>query len=233
MATPTSPGVVSFLGPSFVNNIDALLDGSKWGGSRGTAATVTYSFAGDNSRYSTDFLTGYGPVTGDGEPWNGWGVLTAAQKVAVDAALDAWSAVARITFVKVVDSLTVAGDIRFAYSNAVSPFANAHAYLPATTAYAGDVWLSHDIDGADFSMGSGGYFTVLHEIGHAAMGFVDVTPDFGLNGAFLSIALDSNQYTVMSYYVHEDGVTQGTDVFANEDHPTTPMWLDIQAAQYV
>lgn len=233
MATPTSNGVISFFGPSFVNNIDAMLGGSKWGGSRGTAATVTFSFAGDNSFYSTSSSTGYGSSLGDGEPWNGWATLTAAQEAAVQKALNAWSAVARINFVEVTDSFTVAGDIRFAYSDAVSFGANAHAYSPSATAKAGDVWLSPSIDGADFSLGSGAYFTVLHEIGHAAMGLIDVTTFFGLNGADLSDVFENNAFTVMSYEGYEGDITPGTDVFDDEDHPTTPMWFDIQAAQYV
>ncbi|MSP82107.1 MAG: hypothetical protein EXQ94_04000 [Alphaproteobacteria bacterium] len=233
MATPTSRGDASFFSGSGINDIDALLTGAKWDGTRGTAAQVTYSFATLASRYSTNNVTGYGSANGEGEPFNGLGFLSGAQKAGVRAALDAWAAVARITFTEVTDGSTVAGDIRFAFSDGVSDGALAHAYLPDESAIAGDVWISHGYDNGDFSPGAPGYITVLHELGHAAMGFTDETDFFGLNGASLDFEFDSNQWTVMSYLVHETATEFGGSFTGPEDAPTTPMWLDIQAAQFV
>jgi serralysin len=234
MATPTSPGDVTFFeDPTGNDEIDALLFGSKWDGALGTAAAVTVSFVTSSSRYSTSTFDGYNARFTVREPFDGLAFLDAPQKAAARDALAAWAAVARITFTEVTDSATVAGDIRLAFSDAVGAENLAHAYLPFDDPVAGDVWLGPDLDEADFDPGAAGHFVILHELGHAAMGFLDVSEDVGLGGAFLPIALDSNQYTVMSYYVHEDDLTFGTDPFGNEDHPTTPMWLDIQAAQAV
>ncbi len=233
MATPTSVGDISFFTGSGDNDTDALLFGSKWDGARGTASAVTFSVATAASRYSSSSTVGYGPRSGDGEPFNGFGVLNAEQRAAVRDALDSWASVARISFTQVTDSGTVAGDLRFAFSDAIFEGGLAHAYLPFDSATAGDVWISNEMRTADYDAGAVGHFVILHEIGHAAMGFIDVTPGFGLNNSFLSAALDSNQWTVMSYYAHEDDFSEGFNPFGPEDYPTTPMWLDIQAAQFV
>lgn len=96
-----------------------------------------------------------------------------------------------------------------------------------------------DRDSVDFSEGSFGYQTILHELGHAVGGFNDVTMALntdgrftisdelrnkGMDGAILTPEEDSNKYTVMSYNDHPD--MQGVQ-------PRTLMLYDIAALQSV
>jgi len=145
MATPTSSGSITILSPSDltgINYIDSLAAGTKWGGGLGTSVSLTYSFGGSGSVYSTDSITGYGPSNGSGEPWNGWSAFSSTQITATNNALSTWAEVANVTFTQVTDSSTVAGELRFAESNIASP--TAFAYYPWASAWAGDVWFSDD-----------------------------------------------------------------------------------------
>ncbi|MBI2311670.1 MAG: M10 family metallopeptidase C-terminal domain-containing protein [Betaproteobacteria bacterium] len=233
MATPTSPGVVTDVAISGNIAIDSLLDGpvqggqllngTKWGGDLGTSATITYSFQSPDSAWSTDDATGYGSPSGTGEPWNPGPALTDAQKAAFAAALSAWAEVANLTFQEVTDSSTVAGDIRFG-STTESDFA--HAYTPAPTAYAGDIW----IDGASSTFdspapGNYGYHTFMHEIGHA-LGF-----DHPHDGLRAPTSIDAHPFTIMSY---KQRVGESLDAPVNASlFPQTPMLHDVLAMQYL
>lgn len=82
MPTPTGGGTYSFVDFAGDLKIDALLVGTKWGGTEDTAAAVTYSFPGIASYWSTDPNLGYGPTSGEGEPIGsataadaGWAVM--------------------------------------------------------------------------------------------------------------------------------------------------------------
>ena len=221
MATPTSLGGVSLVPLTGQNYIDSLLHDYKWGGSIGTGANISYSFRSNSSYYST-VVNEYGPSTGSGYPWQSWNLLTDTQKSGIAAALNAWAEVANVRFTEVIDSSTVAGDIRFSTTTVNS---SSQAYAPAQTARAGDVWFTTSSTLNTSAKGTYGYVTFLHEIGHA-LGLDH--PHEGRVVAGLSI--DALQFSVMSY---RDFVGDDLNMFQSSIFPTTPMLDDIAAIQYL
>nr|WP_246728546.1 M10 family metallopeptidase [Microvirga terricola] len=156
--------------------------------------------------------------------WNDWYVFTSQEIDQTLKALTAWANISGLSFSRVSDNSTVVGELRFAQSAYVSQYA--HAYLPSGYPSAGDVWMSLDWDryGAGAPVGTYDYFTLLHEIGHA----------LGLKHPFegssiLSKAYDSYFYTVMSY----SAKAYAPDSVTADYYPTTPMYLDLVAIQYL
>lgn len=215
------------------SRVDSLLSGSKWGaGSVGTPVTITYSFPGQSSvwQYTEEVNAGY---TG----------LNSSQQSDFRAALDSWAEVSQIAFVEVADGTTY-GDIRVAFTQAISGNTLGYAYLPGSgsvsgsiispSAAAGDVWLNPTL--TDLSSGSVGYSTLIHEVGHA----LGLKHSFEAEDGFpsLSTEFDTTQYTVMSYtdydgagYVFEE-VSGGYYTY-QAVQAETPMVYDILAAQYM
>ena len=164
MTTPTTWGAWSYTTLLTDYTVNGLLYGTQW-----TSSTISYSFAGPGSYFSTSTSSGYGPSNGAGEPWNGLASLTTSEMSAVREALSSWAAVANVKFVESADTQSVVGDLRFAYSTAVDSGAQAHAYNPGTSVKGGDVWFNKN--GSSYtevwSKGSYEYQTAVHEIGHS------------------------------------------------------------------
>ncbi len=232
MATPTSPGVISSVGASGVAYVDSLLHGYKWGsGSAGTGFSATYSFfTANNSNYSVaEYVTAplLGQVGGNFEPLFSL-PLTTAQVTAAGKALAAWGAVADITFSEVLDSASVAGDIRFGRSTTVDDGTLAYAYPLFPDALAGDIWINPNMAGLNNSDdGKKGYFTLMHEVGHA-LGLDHPHAPTSLGGV-AATSIDSMSYTAMSY----KGYVGGPQCLFPDYFPTTPMLNDIAAIQYL
>lgn len=215
------------------NRIDSLLSGAKWGeGTVGSAVSVSYSFPGSTAfwAYTKEANAGY---TG----------LNTIQQARFKDALNSWAEVTKLTFTEVSDSSTY-GDIRVAFTRAITGDTLGYAYLPGSgtfvgdiitpSAEAGDVWLNPSM--TDMSVGSVGYSTLIHELGHA-LGFKH---SFEAEGGFPAIAseYDSTKYTVMSYTDHTGaGFTfknLGSGRYTyDEVQPTTPMLYDILAMQHM
>jgi len=207
------------VGRSGDQGIDSLLYGNKWSGSGEAGTVVTYSFGGEQSVYD--------PYYRSGEPTKDFGALTDDQKSGIRKALEEWSSVADITFVEVLDSDTVAGDIRFARSSVPS---TAHAYLPSSSQEAGDVWISYRGSYLNMSEGTYGFETGLHEIGHA-LGLVHPHTAAG-RSVPLPTALDWVGVSVMSYSSFP-GANQAYGSYSQLFYPDTPMINDIAAIQYI
>ncbi len=220
MPSPTSWSSVVPVGLTGSQTIDALLYVARW-----ESSTITYSFPGIGSIWSTSTSTGYGPINGGKEPWSlSFSPLSSSDQIAFKGALQKWSNVANLQFSQVADTSSNVGDIRAAYT-----YQNAHAndqawaYLPADAASAGDIWFNViGTSAANYwTPGSRSYFAVLHELGHV----------LGLKHPFegattLPVSLDSESYTIMSYSA-QPGISSTQFSF----NPTTPMLLDIAAIQ--
>lgn len=221
MPSPTGWSATSSIPLSFSNTIDSLLGNTRWSG-----GTVTYSFPGYGSSWSTNAFSGYGSSTSGEPPWSdSFAPLSSTDKTSFRAAVSAWSGVANIQLSETSDTSLSVGDIRAAYSYSADLVdAEAAAYRPSNAPLAGDIWLNAlaKIASASWSAGSFSYMTVLHELGHA----------LGLKHPFsgsttLPDALDALSYTVMSY-----SAGSGASDHSLSFYPTTPMVLDIQALQY-
>ncbi len=229
MPTPNDSGPVSFVYLTGTNLIDSLLGGAKWGGAAGSGATVSFSFP-NLGYWSLDPSTGYGPSSGDGEPWNSFD-LTSAQQSVFRTALQRWANVANITFSESVDNQSTVGDIRVAFTyNMRDPSLVAFAWFPNIFPPGGDIWLDANDYFTTFSnlnFGSYGFFTLLHEIGHT-LGLKHPFDTLPWNSNTLPEQYDAWHYTVMSY----EGVP-GSPLVAWTYQPTTPMRFDIEALQYL
>jgi|GEM_PF-1151996 len=169
---------------------------SRWNAdtSVGTSVNLTYSFMDNLPSY-------YAPGEVDS-----FSVMSSAQENAVRKALAHFSEITNITFTEVADTGD-GGLLRF--GNSSQSTSAGQAYAPSVTyTRNGVTYLANDKSGDVFiannqtsnqtlSDGSHGYYTLLHEIGHAT----------GLTHTFegdnqLTSATDSTQYSVMSYTNH-------------------------------
>lgn len=237
MPNPFSSSITTTFSVSNNVIIDALITSfhdtagyGKWGGSRGTGVTISYSFPTvwtsqfwDSTYYSS-------------EPFIGAYSLSLSEQAYARSALAQWQAVANITFVETVETSQNVGDIRIAYSEsvAIEPGIWGWAYYPSSLfPEAGDIWINPSYrDDPDWGPGTYNYYALLHEIGHAIG--LKHPGDYnagggGTDGPYLPTNLDNSQYTIMSYYDYRnwDSVTN------QYIQPETPMVLDIQAIQYI
>lgn len=230
MATPFTASSVIFTDPANDNQIDALLNGTRW-----TSSTVSYSFPASNNPlfWSTLSGSGYGSQFGDGEPWNSAAKpLTSADQSYFETALQQWANVANLNFIKVAETPSAVGDIRVAYTEDPDESTLAWSYLPSNSPKSGDIWMNTKslLNFQDWTPGTISFETLLHEIGHA-LGFKHpfADPD-DPTAETLPLALDSIMHTLMSYTYSN---LQGEEGNEFSFHPTTPMVLDITAMQYL
>lgn len=128
--------------------IDGLLSGSKW-----ASPVITFAMPSLASQYEYS-----------GERGTGFKQLTSTQAAAVVKILKQVSAVTDLSF-QAVDAGTQTADMRFARSSMPS---TAWAYEPSDVPEGGDVWINSTSNWyANPSLGTYGYFALMHEIGHA------------------------------------------------------------------
>lgn len=206
--------------------VNALLSGKRWESSK-----ISYSFPETDSVWSTSFTLGYGSTAGNGEPWHeDFQPLQDTDRAHFNNAIQQWKNVAKIDFAEIKETANNVGDIRAAYtSNEKLPRAQAWAYEPANTAYAGDIWFNNNSSSAtDFwTPGSYEFMTVMHELGHA-VGLKHPFEVSDTSSTTLPTALDSRSYTIMSYSAQAGS---SNTFFSYE--PTSLMMLDINAIQHI
>jgi Ca2+-binding RTX toxin-like protein len=226
MPTPTSWSTFITTPLSNNNNIDSLLWGVNW-----LSNVITYSYPTTGSVWSTSSTSGYGPSTGNGEPWSTlYDETSQSDRKFIAQMLQKWTNVADLTFTEVSDTPTNVGDIRFAYSyDEDNKDAQAWTYYPGPRSSSGDMWFNALGTSATKEFKPGTYvgFTLLHELGHA----IGLKHPFSASArvdSILTDSLDSQSFTVMSYSSSTNELAKSATYF-----PTTPMLLDIQAIQYM
>jgi hypothetical protein len=200
---------------SGINAIDALAQ-SSWNRFANTAATLTYSF----------LLRP--PFDSSADDRNGFAALTDVQMQATRDALGQWAAVVNLTFVEVGNNSGAQIQIG---TNDQGRVSSGYAYLPRGIAdYQVGLYLNNaSSTNSNFSAGSYGLTTLLHEIGHT-LGLKH-PGNYNAGGGtieppFLPPETDNSDYTIMSY---NDGKSYEID----GQSPATPLLYDIQAIQYL
>lgn len=211
----------------------------KWGGEQGTGAELTFSFFDAASTF---------PVGYPGQYIEEIGIVPEYVKEAFRIAVQAWADVVNINFLEVVETAANVGDVRIGVSLSNPNFApgnsSAEAVPPAAQSsgkfpglHAGDIYLSSDLvaaPAANFAPGQFKFMTVMHELGHAAIGLGDVTTGTGWNGKILPAEYNYRTQTIMSYSVVPGSTVGDAPIQGNLSYAaTTPMILDILAAQWL
>lgn len=200
-----------------------------WGPALNVASTVTYAFRATAPASMPSDTAGFTQ-------------FNAAQIAQAEKALQSWSDVANITFVRAGVGTTGAA----AYSdNAAILFGNyssgesgsaAFAYYPGNTAAnnrSGDVWVNSSLTyNTNPNASNYGGMVLVHEIGHA-IGLAHPS-EYNSSGAATAITYnanaeyyeDSRQYTVMSYFSESN-----TGGAFNGAYAASPLLDDIAAAQ--
>jgi Ca2+-binding RTX toxin-like protein len=219
--TSAGGGSMSFLtDPYYVTSL-LPSDEYRWNyNAPGTGLTLTYGFMTTMPWYAQ--WSGGNNPNWFGNEWGTFVPFTAAQRAAVDRAIQNYEDVCNVDFVYQAngDSATV----RFG-SAAMYPDEAAHAYYPQRSEngdWEGDVWFNHSVsDTVTQTPGSYGYFVTLHEIGHT-LGLKH-PHDWQQGGTTLPYMEDNRQYTVMSYQGHPNyGI-----------EPSSLLLYDIAALQYL
>jgi serralysin len=189
------------------DSIDAVVASvsSKWGPSMmGVSHTVTYSFMESLPSYHTS----------DGT----FTVFNDTMETMARAALDAWASASNLSFTEVTDSGD-GGEIRFGANFQAS--SAGYAFYPSTSDIGGDIMIANN---EDYNLapepGNWGYYTLLHEVGHAIGLKHSGNYSSSDEGPFLSSS-DDTDTTVMSYNVGASGTARDLGT------------LDIQAVQYL
>ncbi|WP_420411567.1 M10 family metallopeptidase C-terminal domain-containing protein [Roseibium sp.] len=198
--------------------IDQIINQLNRGGySWTTTDPITYSFAASLPFYA------FGE-----DQYAGFQAFSEQQEVMARLALSTWSDVADITF---EENIYGTGAIRFANSSSLADYSAAHAYLPGTKGWSGDVWVNSTL-GFNVSpeVGNYGFKVLVHELGHS---IGQLHPgDYNAGSGRLSYARnaeyaeDSQQYSIMSYWDEDNtGAEYGVS------YAQTPMLHDIAAIQ--
>jgi len=162
----------------------ALIYGEKW-----NKTVISYTF---NTEIPSEYYSYSAKYA------NNWQPFSEHEKELVRGIFDKIEAFANLRFIEVEEK----GDIRFNHADMEGGI-EGFARYPYPNSFGGDIWISNDIPTEGDEPGSGRYYTLLHEIGHA----------LGLKHPFtgspvLSYYQDDSNHTVMSYTHRGDEVLE-------------------------
>ncbi len=185
---------------------------------------ITYAFPTSRTAYGSNY--------GDGENNNSFGAINAGQITAAIFALDAdiggaaaaGFSVEGFTTLDIRAGAASNSTIRAGTSNVLGQ-GEAYAYLPfAGENESGDIWFQAP---ESAQVGNYGWFTMLHEIGHA-LGL-----EHAHEGPRVPAQFDHIAYTIMSYRAYQGGSVQGAFPNGEYGYAQSFMMYDIAALQYM
>ena len=198
--------------------IDQLDSGYQWSGS-----ALTYGFPTTASWFPYDEKWGFSP-------------LNSAQQTTATLAIRLWDDLIAPDFSLAANGATA----NIKYSNTTTDIGYAHAYYPSGWSGGGSIWFNPTYDASWGTnnlvtpvAGQWGFKAYIHETGHA-LGLNHPGNYNGGSPTYANDALyvqDSQQYTVMSYFIASN---TGADWVASDGRmyfPQTPMLHDILAIQ--
>ena len=226
-------------------NVDALLQGQNaWWHTPGTAPTQggtvingalkTLISGSSSTRLTYGFLS-TAPTSGSANDKTGFQTVTNSQKIAIRAALDYISSITKLTFQQVDRSTGGDNDVaNINFGTNLQTNSAGYAYSPNNSPAIGKtyVYINNQVNSGlgNFSPGTNGWTTVLHEIGHALGLKHPGNYNAGMPGnqsgtpPYLPASTDNHQYSIMSY--KDNSYTTGV---TNSSY----MLYDIAAIQYL
>ena len=226
-------------------NVDALLQGQNaWWHTPGTApdqgGTVingslkTLVSGSSSTRLTYGFLSA-APTSGSNNDKTGFQTVTNSQKIAIRAALDYISSITKLTFQENDSSTGGANDVaNINFGTNLQTTSAGYSYSPNNSPAIAKtyVYINNQVNSGmgDFSPGTNGWTTVLHEIGHALGLKHPGNYNAGMPGnqsgtpPYLPASTDNHQYSIMSY--KDNSYTTGV---TNSSY----MLYDIAALQYL
>ncbi|MGF1516101.1 MAG: M10 family metallopeptidase [Elainellaceae cyanobacterium] len=209
---------------------NVYIDGILWGGNHWDSNPITYSFWSDASL--DDSYDDYDLIDTE---WFGYEIE------AMQLALETWSNVADINFIKTADDANNA-DLGFILVNDFELDHNLGGFNPPETFGEGIGyfnWQGTGWNSAGLQQGGYGFVTLLHELGHG-LGLAHPHDDGGGSSIFHSVydsedtgdyGINQGIWTTMSY---NDGL-EDNDLFDGSEYgyQGTPMALDIAAIQHL
>ena len=233
-STTTGSGFAAAASPASTS-VAPLIAGSKWN-TVGTdanhgnaAASLSYSYWDGAGSYN------YAQGTRSTVASHG-----AGNEAAHNAIFEAWDAVSSFSLDEIDETGdgNPVGDLRVTFTDTMPSGAAAFAYYPSSTARGGDIYYGDTTvggAGTDFVDGEYGWFTALHEIGHA-LGLSHPFDGASANGSTLNLKFDSQRNTVMTYVQTDRNVKiafDGSSASYSRVHTSTPGLLDIEAMEHL